>query len=179
MKLNLGCGSPNAALPALNTGWVWMDLHGWPVHVVGNGLHLPFRDESLEAVHCAHVIEHVTRDEALAFVREVRRVLIYNGYCYVSTPDADRTRAIRSHYWKALTKWGGLVPGWTHQWQPTVRTLRALLVEGGLAPSWATAIPTGHPPNTHSWPVDLEARFVCRRDDFRWGTHFPAGVGHL
>lgn len=178
MRLNVGSGKAANALAAPSTPnqFLWYDLHGWPVHVRGDALQLPFRDESFEIIHCAHLIEHIQRDEVIDFLREMRRTLRKNGYLYISSPDAGRTREIKSEYWTFLTHHGGGTPGWRHEWEPTVKSLRALLVEAGFSPNWATALPQGHPPNTHAWPVDLEARFVCRRDDFKWPNHYPTGV---
>lgn len=179
MKLNLGCGSIVSALPAVNAGWLYFDLHGWPTHIRGDALALPFKDGAFEAIHCAHLIEHVTRDQAVILASEIQRTLAKDGYAYISAPDAGRTREIQSRQWVGYTRHGGPQEGWDHLWMPTVKRLRALLLSVGLTPSWATGLPQGHPANTHAWPPDLEVRFVCRRSDFPWPTHFPPGVGYV
>lgn len=178
MRLNVGSGKATAALPAPSTpnSFIWYDLHGWPSHVRGDARQLPFRDGAFEAIHCAHLVEHISRDEVPDFLRELRRVLAKNGYLYISSPDAGRTRDVKSDYWQFLTRHGGEVPGWGHKWQPTVKSLRKLLVDNGFSPNWATAMPQGHPANSHPWPLDLEARFVCRRDDFKWPGYYPPTV---
>ncbi len=45
-------------------------------------------DNSVAAVYASHVIEHLYRDEAVAFLCEVRRVLKPGGVCRIVAPDA-------------------------------------------------------------------------------------------
>ena len=52
--------------------------------IVGDIHHLPFADNSIDAIICIYVLEHV-EDPQLA-VREMLRVLKPGGFCYVQTP---------------------------------------------------------------------------------------------
>lgn len=48
---------------------------------------LPFADDTVSVVYSSHMIEHLFRDEAVALLREVRRVLAPEGICRVVVPD--------------------------------------------------------------------------------------------
>jgi SAM-dependent methyltransferase len=105
--LNVGSG------PAVAPGWISIDgswqarfagrpiaarvvslLTGrqvghWPAGIrcldVRRGL--PFADRSASAVYSSHMIEHLFRDEAGAFLRDAHRVLVPGGICRIVVPD--------------------------------------------------------------------------------------------
>jgi SAM-dependent methyltransferase len=56
--------------------------------VVGSAEELPFEDDSFDAVHAAHVIEHLEHPERL--VSESARVTRSGGRLLVATPDIER-----------------------------------------------------------------------------------------
>jgi predicted SAM-dependent methyltransferase len=82
-RLHVGCGQQ--ALP----GWINIDNQQLPgvdqVLDVRNGL--PF--ENAEAIFAEHFIEHLTLDQAIAFLRESARALSRNGILRISTPNLD------------------------------------------------------------------------------------------
>ena len=107
--LNIGSGPSNpepwinidASWQARLAGRRWLaavvrrvtgrDVGHWP-----NGLRhrdirrgLGFADNAVAAVYASHVIEHLYRDEAVAFLREARRVLKPGGVCRIVAPDAQ------------------------------------------------------------------------------------------
>ena len=49
---------------------------------------LPLPDESIDFVHCTHIIEHLQRPSML--LKEIRRVLKKEGQAYVEAPEAKR-----------------------------------------------------------------------------------------
>lgn len=172
MKLNVGGGS--IATPMAE--WVSTDLYAWPTSVQADARRLPFRSDLFERVHCSHMVEHVPFTDAPRLLAEIRRVLRPDGIAYVAAPDNDRCVAAGSDTWVARSHHGGRQIGWDHKWVCTAKRLRKMLFDVGLVPRWTTGVPQGHPVNTHAWPTDFEARFVCRRDDWPWPDHLGAGV---
>lgn len=82
MKIHLGCGTNYI------DGWLNVDLDSAlaDVHLdLRNPL--PYADASVDFIFNEHFIEHITRDEALEFLKECRRVLKPGGVFRVSTPD--------------------------------------------------------------------------------------------
>jgi SAM-dependent methyltransferase len=62
--------------------------------VLGDAQDLPFGDDHFDAVHAAHVIEHMQRPERLA--AESARVLRPGGRLLIATPDIERCGF---HFW--------------------------------------------------------------------------------
>jgi SAM-dependent methyltransferase len=58
------------------------------VHNVTRGL--PFRTESIDVVYHSHLLEHLDKTAARAFLREVRRVLIKGGVHRIVVPDLEK-----------------------------------------------------------------------------------------
>jgi predicted SAM-dependent methyltransferase len=54
---------------------------------------LPIEDGAFERVYSEHFIEHLTLDQAIAWLREVRRLLRPQGYVRLVTPDLGRYAA--------------------------------------------------------------------------------------
>lgn len=171
MKLNLGSGAIASPLQ----GWTSLDAMAWPVNVRADIRSLPFKDQSCEAIHCAHVIEHIPEGDVTGTLSEMRRVLQKNGILYISGPDTTRAQEARSEYWVRVSHWGGVTAGWQHEWDCNIFTMRDHLERAGFMPSWAASVPQGWPPNTHQWPQDFEVRFLCRRNDCSWPKSFPQG----
>ena len=61
-----------------------VELDARCVPVVGNALHVPLADHSIDFVFCASLIEHVPNPQIL--LEEVARVLKPGGFCYLSFP---------------------------------------------------------------------------------------------
>lgn len=49
---------------------------------------LPFADSSVSAINCSHMVEHLTREQAVLFFKECLRVLKPNGRIRIAVPDA-------------------------------------------------------------------------------------------
>jgi predicted SAM-dependent methyltransferase len=104
MKLHLGSGTVRY------DGWVNVDLDT-PEADVHLDLRkpLPFDDCSAEFIVNEHFIEHLTRDQGVAFLRECHRVLAPRGVLRLSTPNL---RFIMERYLAGdIREWAGL-------WEP-------------------------------------------------------------
>ncbi len=84
--VNLGCGY--RPLP----GWINVDLARGPqVQVVCDlRQRLPFASQSCSAIFSEHVIEHLSKSDGEALLRECFRILQPGGVLRLSTPDAGR-----------------------------------------------------------------------------------------
>jgi predicted SAM-dependent methyltransferase len=82
--VQIGCG-PNPL-----DGWVNVDVARGPgIDVVWDlRLGLPFADESCSAIFGEHVIEHMSKEDAVKLLRECHRALAQGGVLRLSTPDA-------------------------------------------------------------------------------------------
>lgn len=47
---------------------------------------LPFKNNSVDFIHCSHLVEHLNTDEFFMFLREMDRVLAENGVLVISAP---------------------------------------------------------------------------------------------
>jgi SAM-dependent methyltransferase len=54
--------------------------------VRADALNLPFRNDSFQGVHCAHLIEHFFPDDAYQLLREIGRVIEREGILIIRTP---------------------------------------------------------------------------------------------
>lgn len=117
MKLNLGCGDHKA------DGWVNIDsFEGVNPDCLCDVASLPFSDDSVEAIYCGHVFEHLSYPTGIEEVlREIKRVLKDDGNLCVVGPDIDLALAL--HMPESLIdnivngeeRW----PGDKHQWLST------------------------------------------------------------
>lgn len=109
-RLHIGCG------PAVHDGWINIDkspsvvlgrlprlrrllfrlrlltpeqARGFPKGVVFADVskRIPAETDSVDFIYCAHMIEHLSRWQALAFVHECHRVLRPGGWLRLATPD--------------------------------------------------------------------------------------------
>lgn len=83
--LQIGCGYR----PFSN--WINLDIvHGYADVVWDVRKSLPFKNNSIEAIFCEHVIEHLTKNDAAKLLSECLRVLQIGGVARFSTPDAEK-----------------------------------------------------------------------------------------
>ena len=84
--LNLGCGE------RFHPDWINLDLTAGRSNVISHDLvkGIPFAAESVDAVYHAAVFEHIRRDDAAKFLREIHRVLKPGGIVRVGVPDLEQ-----------------------------------------------------------------------------------------
>lgn len=99
MKLDLGCGQNK------KDGFVGVDCRNFKGvdKVADLTKKWPWKNGSVEEVHCSHFIEHLTAAERIHFANELHRVLKPGGKCTLIVP-----------HWASCRAYGDL----THQWPP-------------------------------------------------------------
>lgn len=100
MKLNLGCGKD------IREGWINVDtieFEGVDVACNLGEWKWPWENDSIEEVHCSHMIEHLTATQRIHFINELYRVLQKDRGCMLIAP-----------HWASCRAYGDL----THQWPP-------------------------------------------------------------
>lgn len=104
LKLHLGCGQ------IIKEGWVNVDLE--PAKGgIRRDLSRPFPEESdsVDFIFHEHFIEHLTREQGVAFLKECYRVLRPGGVMRLSTPDL---------YMLAIWYQQGPIDQWPGTWEP-------------------------------------------------------------
>jgi predicted SAM-dependent methyltransferase len=161
MKIHLGCGSNYI------NGWINIDLDS-PLADIYADLRQPlqFKDASVDMIFNEHFIEHISREEGIAFLKECRRVLKKGGVFRVSTPDL---RWLVDQYVSGkLDEWSdvGWVPEtlcrllnggmhlWGHQFIYDLPELYGALKEAGFS----DLRHVGHRESSHPELIGLECR---------------------
>lgn len=117
-KLHLGCGSVSL------TGWLNIDLDTPTADMhLDFTQPLPFLDASITHIFSEHFIEHITRVEAVNFLKECRRILSINGVLRLATP---------SLRYLATSYLAGNKDEWGDLWQPDSN---CLMINEGMR-SW-------------------------------------------
>jgi len=82
-----------------------------------------FPSHSFQVVHASHLIEHLT--DPCSFIREIRRILVPEGYCILTTPNAAgfQARLFRGRWRSAISD---------HICLFTLKTLKYLLSREGF-----------------------------------------------
>ena len=94
-RLNLGCGL------RFHPDWTNLDVVSHHPSVRAHNVceSIPFDEASFDVVYHSHLLEHLTRTQADAFLRECRRVLKPGGTLRVVVPDLEQIARL---YLKAL-----------------------------------------------------------------------------
>jgi SAM-dependent methyltransferase len=100
LRLDLGCGKNK------REGFVGVDVTAFPgVDVVADlaTKRWPWADDSVDEVHCSHMVEHLDSGERVFFINELHRVLKKGAKATLITP-----------HWASMRAYGDL----THKWPP-------------------------------------------------------------
>jgi predicted SAM-dependent methyltransferase len=137
-KLHLGCGDNNFS------DWLNIDLDTPTADLNLDFTNpLPFADCQITHIFSEHFIEHITRPQAVSFLKECYRTLAEGGVIRITTPSlAFLTAAYRS---ANKTEWGNLwqpatlcqmvnegMRSWGHQFLYDGDELAAIFVEAGF-----------------------------------------------
>jgi predicted SAM-dependent methyltransferase len=139
MKLHLGCG------PVRLDGWTNVDLDSDAADLTWDLRQpLPYPSGSVEAIFSEHFIEHIAREEAVAFLSRCRDLLVPGGTIRVTTPDLRWVIAMylageTSHWhdvgWFPASPCQLLNEGmraWGHQWCYDADDLGRLFEQAGF-----------------------------------------------
>jgi ubiquinone/menaquinone biosynthesis C-methylase UbiE len=83
---------------------------------IGSSCELPFENNTIDFIHCSQLFEHLTHDEVLNTIQEMKRVLVKNGKGFITLDaikkgrpkkkvleqDSSHTIAKEKSWWKAL-----------------------------------------------------------------------------
>ena len=138
----LHVGSGPLAIP----GWTNLDIEPWPGVDVVLDVRTPLPFDNVQFVFAEHLIEHLTLEEGLAFLRECRRTLADDGVLRLSTPNLDWVWLTHYKPPAEMTREEELLGcleinrafhGWGHRFLYNPRTLElALRAAGFAAVSW-------------------------------------------
>lgn len=83
--LNVGCAK------RFHPDWTNLDFKALEPNVIEHNLleGIPFKDESFEVVYHSHVLEHFTKEDGLALIKECNRVLKKGGIIRIVVPDLE------------------------------------------------------------------------------------------
>lgn len=160
VKIHLGCG-------AVRLGeWINVDLNSALVDIqLDLTQRMPFADESASYMFCEHFIEHLTRDQAVDFLRECLRVLKPGGVIRISTPNLRFLIAaylncdvgVWGDLWQPMTPCSMINEGmhsWGHRYLYDSREIVLLLKEIGFG----SVVFQRYRNSLHSDLVALESR---------------------
>jgi hypothetical protein len=101
LKLDLGCG------PNKREGFTGVDAIKFPNVDLVHDLRKvwPWKDNTVDEVHCSHFLEHLTGTERIHFYNELYRVMKSEAKAQIIVP-----------HWSSGRAYGDL----THQWPPVV-----------------------------------------------------------
>lgn len=146
-KLQIGSGASD------RSGWLNTDIEPGPGQAYLDATKpLPFPDGSLYDIFGEQVIEHLTYDEGLGFLKEAHRVLVPGGKVLLITPnllsfvalfgdqkpESYMPRKLDFHLWKKDTPdpacliLNGEMRSWGHQFVYTPKMMRASFEKAGF-----------------------------------------------
>lgn len=113
VRINIGAGDWG------RKGWINLDYpsehyanvqkkHPFIAYDIRGGGKMPFGDNSIEAIYCSHVIEHIENNYVSALFHEYYRVLGDGGVLRIACPDAEFLYHVSKcgmGYWEWRKKW--------------------------------------------------------------------------
>jgi len=149
VRLNLGCADRYVE------GWHNVDHESCPhrrdetVDLTGP---LPWPDHSITHAYAGHVLEHLTRDQCLKLLTDLRDRMVPGGQIMVVGPDIELAQRLGAGPWHTMDELrhgGKRWPGDEHQWECTAALVEQLLWDAG----WLWVTDVGIVNVDPSWPV--------------------------
>jgi SAM-dependent methyltransferase len=171
----------------LRTVNVLRDEHmvSWPRNIKRHDVtkSLPYATDSVSAIYSSHMLEHLYHDQALALLRECRRVLRPGCTLRLALPDAEQFARNLVHASMADSTEAGLTfttdlamapltapnrrqrlisrfASSPHRWQPTTGLVLSMLREAGFAKPEPRDYLVGELPGLHEVEHRSEGLFV-------------------
>lgn len=123
IRLDLGCG--NGDRKKQEEGWIGVDKFKRPgVDVVCDlsKPKWPWKDNSVDEVHCSHLLEHIPALDRITFFNELWRIMKPEAKATIITPHWCSNRAYGdvTHQWPPVSEmfWFSLDPAWRKVNQP-------------------------------------------------------------
>jgi len=113
---------------------------------------LPWPDHSITHVYAGHVLEHLTRDQCLKLLTDLRDRMVPGGQIMVVGPDIELAQRLGAGPWHTMDELrhgGKRWPGDEHQWECTAALVEQLLWDAG----WSWVMDVGIINVDPSWPV--------------------------
>lgn len=154
LNLNLGCGEWYVP------DWInvdWESPHPADMRVDLRG-ELPFAHGTVTHVYAGHLLEHLTRDEAMALAQRLLPLMDPLGGLFVAVgPDVEVARRMAAagtldtthHTLDTIVQGGGRWPGDQHRWETTGPGVAELLRDAG----WPVVADVGIASLSTYWPV--------------------------
>lgn len=157
--LHLGSGTH----PSGREDWIDLDIRDMAeVDLCADGMHLPFRSASFDAVYCGHVLEHIEWGTPLqGFLAEVARVMAPGARLAVVGP-CIRRALVREEPMHVLDAIIGEKEGPEgHRWVPTealtLKAVRQVFPGAVSVPVETVDRPTWPNPSTAGWQAAILA----------------------
>jgi SAM-dependent methyltransferase len=146
-RLHLGCGE------VLFEDYTNVDLHADGADIKADLMQLPFSDGEYDWIESRHVIEHISKKDAIPALSEWSRVLSPGGHVFISCPDLPLCAEALAKSVDVPELWDGLVqviygedgPGMRHQCGYSAQSLDRLLRKAGFI-NVSVILATGYRP---------------------------------
>lgn len=168
MKIDLGCG------PNKREGYLGVDQYSFEgVDFVVNLGHdpLPFDDDSVEAVHASHFIEHLDAEERCFLLNDLYRVMKKGAQLTMIVPHWDSSRA----YGDPTHKWPPIGEFWFYYLNKEWRSSNAPHTDKS---NW----PVGYDCDFDAtWGYSVHPSFMSRNQEFQTFAmnHYREGAQDL
>ncbi len=93
INLDVGCGTGEYIKFFKNIGYniIGIDFSSYAAKVSNqinaSALAIPFKDNTFDSIYSIHVVEHLTHNELIKFLKEAKRVLKKNGRIFIVAPN--------------------------------------------------------------------------------------------